>query len=79
MTSALYGGEWSASHPGRFIPKERAPNIHWIEGRMGPRAGMDAMVKRKIPTPYRESNPHHPARSPALILTILPQYDCAML
>jgi hypothetical protein len=25
LTSALYGGEWSASRPGRFIPVERAP------------------------------------------------------
>jgi hypothetical protein len=24
MTSALVGGEWSASRPGRFTPKERA-------------------------------------------------------
>jgi hypothetical protein len=24
LTSALAGGEWSASHPGRFIPGERA-------------------------------------------------------
>jgi hypothetical protein len=25
LTSALEGGEWSASRPGRFIPVERAP------------------------------------------------------
>jgi len=24
LTSALEGGEWSASHPGRFIPRETA-------------------------------------------------------
>jgi hypothetical protein len=28
LTSALDGGEWSASHPGRFIPGERAPGTH---------------------------------------------------
>jgi hypothetical protein len=28
LTSALDGGEWSASHPGRFTPRERAPRIH---------------------------------------------------
>jgi hypothetical protein len=33
---------------------------------MGPRAVFDAMVKRKIPSPRRESNPDCPARSPAL-------------
>jgi hypothetical protein len=25
LTSALAGGEWSASRPGRFTPGERAP------------------------------------------------------
>jgi hypothetical protein len=30
LTSALAGGEWSASRPGRFIPGERAPGTHWI-------------------------------------------------
>jgi hypothetical protein len=32
LTSAVVGGEWSASHPGRFIPGERAPGTHWIGG-----------------------------------------------
>jgi hypothetical protein len=31
-TSALDGGEWSASHPGHFTPRERAPGTHWIGG-----------------------------------------------
>jgi hypothetical protein len=30
LTSALDGGEWSASRPGRFISKERSPDTHWI-------------------------------------------------
>jgi hypothetical protein len=30
-TSALDGGEWSASRPGRFTPGERTPGTHWIE------------------------------------------------
>jgi hypothetical protein len=30
LTSALDGGEWSASRPGRFTPRERAPGTHWI-------------------------------------------------
>jgi hypothetical protein len=29
LTSALEGGEWSASSPGRFTPWERAPGTHW--------------------------------------------------
>jgi hypothetical protein len=40
------GGEWSASHLVCFTPRERAPSTHWIEGWMGPRAGLDAVVKR---------------------------------
>jgi hypothetical protein len=32
LTSALVGGEWSASRPGRFTPGERALGIHWIGG-----------------------------------------------
>jgi len=51
MTSALERGEWSASLPGRFTPKEMAPSTHWV----GPRAVLDAVVKRKIPSPRRES------------------------
>jgi hypothetical protein len=32
LSSALDGGEWSASRPGRFTPRERAPGTHWIRG-----------------------------------------------
>jgi hypothetical protein len=53
-TLALEGGEWSASRPGHFTPRERAPGTHWIGGWMGPRAVLDAVVKRKIPSPRRE-------------------------
>jgi hypothetical protein len=44
LTSALNGGEWSASRPGRFTPRERAPGTHWIGGWVGPRAVLDAVV-----------------------------------
>jgi hypothetical protein len=32
LTSALDGGEWSASLPDRFTPRERAFGTHWIGG-----------------------------------------------
>jgi hypothetical protein len=48
LGSALDGGKWSASRPGRFIPRERAPGTHWIGGRAGPITGLDVVVKRKI-------------------------------
>jgi hypothetical protein len=49
-TSALGGGERSASRPDGFTHRERAPGTHLIEGCMGPRTGLDGMVKREIPT-----------------------------
>jgi hypothetical protein len=50
LTSALVGGEWSASRPARFIPGERAPSTLWIEGWVDPRAGLDDVEKRKFLT-----------------------------
>jgi hypothetical protein len=50
LTSALAGGEWSASRPGRFTPGEKAPGTHWIGGWVGPRAGLDDVEKRKFLT-----------------------------
>jgi hypothetical protein len=44
LTSALDGGEWLASRPRRFTPRERAPGTHWIGGWVGPRAVLDAVV-----------------------------------
>jgi hypothetical protein len=64
LTSALYVGEWSASHPGRFTPTERALGTHCIRSWVGPRAGLDAVTKRKIPSPCRDST--HLARNPEL-------------
>jgi hypothetical protein len=59
--SALDGGEWSASRPGRFAPRERSAGTHRVGGWVGPIAVLDAVVKRKIPSPCRESNPTSPA------------------
>jgi hypothetical protein len=39
--------EWSASRPGRFGPKERAPSTHLIGGCVGSRAVLYAVEKRK--------------------------------
>jgi hypothetical protein len=45
LTSALAGGEWSASRPYRFTPAERAPGTHWIGGWVNRTAGLDDMEK----------------------------------
>jgi hypothetical protein len=47
LTSALAGGEWSASRPFRFIPGETASDSNWIGGWLGPSASMDDVEKRK--------------------------------
>jgi hypothetical protein len=64
LTSALDGGEWSALLPGRFTPKERAPSTHWNGGWVGLRAGLDMVLKSKIPSPRQESNPDHSVFQP---------------
>jgi hypothetical protein len=48
LTSTLYGGEWSASSPDRFNPEETTLGLHWISGRVGPRAGLDAVEKKNF-------------------------------
>jgi hypothetical protein len=45
LTSALAGGEWSISRPGRFTLGEKDPGIHWIGGWVDPRAGLDDVEK----------------------------------
>jgi hypothetical protein len=64
LTLALDGGEWSASHTSRFTCRERAPGSHWIGGWVGPRAVLEAVVKRKIPSSHWESNPRTPIVQP---------------
>jgi len=43
LTSALDGGQWSASRLGRFTPGERTPVTHWT----GDWADLDAVEKKK--------------------------------
>jgi hypothetical protein len=57
LTSTLDGGECSASRPGRFTSREKLPGTNWIGGWVGPRTGLDAVVKRKISRCCRDSNP----------------------
>jgi hypothetical protein len=45
LTTAVAGGEWSASRPCRFTPGERAPGIRWTGGWVSPRAGLDDVEK----------------------------------
>jgi hypothetical protein len=57
-TSALDGGEWSASRSGRFTPRERAPGTYWIGGWVGgPQNRSGRGGEEKNSQPRRESNP----------------------
>jgi hypothetical protein len=75
VTSALVGGEWFASRPGRFTPRERAPGTHWIGGWVDPRTSLDKVEKRKKYCPYWDSNSDSSA-----VHQVASRYtDCALL
>jgi hypothetical protein len=65
LTSALGGDERSDSRPSRFTPREGTPGTHWIGDWVGPRACLDVVVKRKIPSPCRDSNPRSSSPLPS--------------
>jgi len=54
LTSAVDGSQWSASRTGRFTPRERVPGEHCIGGWVGPRSGLDAVVKRTLQCKEKE-------------------------
>jgi hypothetical protein len=45
LTSAIVGGEWSASRSCRFTPGQRSAGFHWSGGLVDPRTGLDEMEK----------------------------------
>jgi hypothetical protein len=54
LSSALDGGEWSASRPGRLTLGEKGPGTHRIEGCVGHRAGLlDTERRNKAPIGIR--------------------------
>jgi hypothetical protein len=63
LTSALNGGEWSASRPGRVYPRKMTPCTHCIGGWVGLRAGLDTEARGKNPLPLPASNPSRPVCS----------------
>jgi hypothetical protein len=67
LMSALAGGEWSASCPGHFTPRDTAPGTHQIGGWVDPIAGLDDMEKFLDPTSTRTRPLGHPACSHVFI------------
>jgi hypothetical protein len=54
---------WSASRPCHFTLGDRAPDIRWRGGFVGPPASLDVLEKTKISCPCWDSGtPHRPAR-----------------
>jgi len=51
LTSALDGGGWSTSRPGRLTPGKK-PGIHCIRGWVGPRAGLDGCRLSRPPPEF---------------------------
>jgi hypothetical protein len=50
--------------PAALPPGKEPPGTHLLGGLVGPRAVLNAVVKRKIPSPRRESNPRTPTVQP---------------
>jgi hypothetical protein len=50
--------------PAALPPGKEAPSTPWTGGWVGPRAVLDVVVKRKIPSPRRKSNPRTPIVQP---------------
>jgi hypothetical protein len=63
LTSALEGGEWSASRPGRALPPRKEPPVPIVqEAGWGP----EPVWTKKYLCPCLESNPDRPVRSQTL-------------
>jgi hypothetical protein len=62
-TSALDGGEWSASRFGRALPPGKGPpGANCTGGWVGPRAGVDTEVSVNILSPLPGIEPRSPGR-----------------
>jgi len=58
LTLEIDGGELCSFTPRPlYLPRERVPGTHWVGGWVSSIAGLDAVVKRKIPSPCLDSNP----------------------
>jgi hypothetical protein len=61
-------------HAPAALSPGKQPLVHWIRGCADPRDGLDAVMKRKIPSPRRESNPKTP-----IVLSVAQRYAYKIL
>jgi hypothetical protein len=65
LTSALDGGEWSASRPGRALPRGKDPRHQLYRRLDGPQSWSGRRsYRKKILWPCRGSNPDRPVVTP---------------
>jgi hypothetical protein len=63
LTSALDGGEWSASRPGHFTPKERAFPRYPLDSGPQNRSGSGGEEKNSLTVPIIEPLSSYPCPS----------------
>jgi hypothetical protein len=63
-SSAVHGDEWSTSHPGYPILKDRTPITHWTGGYIGTRAILVTLERRQIACPHQKLNHYSSAGHP---------------
>jgi hypothetical protein len=56
--------------PAALHPGKESPSIRWIGGWVDPRAFLDAVMKRKIPSSRQETNPRTPVIQPPNLVAI---------
>jgi hypothetical protein len=72
LTSALVGGEWSASRLCHFTTGERTPGTNWVGGWVDPCDGLDDVEKKILdPTGTRTPTPWSSSPWPVAIPTAL--------
>ncbi|PNF38935.1 Brain-specific homeobox protein-like protein [Cryptotermes secundus] len=59
LASELFGGEWSASFPGRFTPGERVPGTQWIGSCVGSESVWTTWKTKNVKTWFQNRRMKH--------------------
>lgn len=66
LATVINVGKCPSSRSFHFTPWGNSPNTYYIEGFVGPRAGLHAVEKINLSCLYRGSSPGRPVRIPSL-------------